>query len=42
VSYPIAQVAASRDAQGARDFIAFVRSSEGQAILRRFGFLPPP
>ena len=41
VSYPIAQVAASRDAQGARDFIAFVRGSEGQAILQRFGFSPP-
>ncbi len=41
VSYPIAQVAASRNAEGARAFIAFVRGSEGQAILQRFGFSPP-
>jgi molybdate transport system substrate-binding protein len=41
VSYPIAQVAASRHAAGARSFIAFLRGSEGQAILQRFGFSPP-
>lgn len=41
VSYPIAQVAASRNAQAARDFIAFVRGSAGQAILQRYGFSPP-
>ena len=41
VSYPIAQVAASSNAQAARDFIAFVRSSAGQAILQRHGFSPP-
>ena len=41
VSYPIAQVAASKNAQAARDFIAFVRGSAGQAILHRYGFSPP-
>ena len=41
VSYPIAQVAASRNAQAARDFIAFVRGSTGQAVLQRYGFSPP-
>jgi len=41
VSYPIAQVAASKNAQAARDFIAFVRGSAGQAILQRYGFSPP-
>lgn len=41
VSYPIAQVAASRNAQAARDFISFVRSASGQAILQRHGFSPP-
>ena len=41
VNYPIAQVAASRNAQAARDFIAFVRGASGQAILQRYGFAPP-
>lgn len=41
VSYPIAQVAASRNAESARAFAAFVRGAEGQAILQRFGFSPP-
>ena len=27
---------------GGRQFVAFLRSTTGQAILRRFGFLPPP
>lgn len=41
VSYPIAQVAASTNAQAAKDFIAFVRGASGQAILQRYGFSPP-
>ena len=41
VSYPIAQVAASKNAPAARDFIAFVRGASGQAILQRYGFSPP-
>ncbi len=41
VRYPIAQIAASRQPALARDFIAFVRSDEGQAILARFGFSRP-
>ena len=41
VTYPIAQVAASRNADAARDFIALVRGATGQAILQRYGFSPP-
>jgi molybdate transport system substrate-binding protein len=41
VNYPIAQVNGSRNAQAARDFIAFVRGHSGQAILQRYGFSPP-
>jgi molybdate transport system substrate-binding protein len=38
VSYPIAQVAASKNAALGKDFIAFVRSDAGQKILDGFGF----
>lgn len=38
IQYPIAQVARSANAQGARRFIAYVRSPAGQAILLRHGF----
>ena len=41
VSYPIAQLAASANAQAAKEFIAFVRGASGQAILQRYGFSPP-
>ena len=41
VSYPIAQTAASTNAQAAKDFIGFVRGASGQAILQRYGFSPP-
>ncbi|RYF83301.1 MAG: molybdate ABC transporter substrate-binding protein [Comamonadaceae bacterium] len=41
VSYPIAQVAASKQAATAQAFIAFVRGAEGQKILQGFGFSPP-
>ena len=41
VSYPIAQVAASRNAALGRDFIAFVRGEAGQKILGGFGFSQP-
>lgn len=41
VSYPIAQVAASRNAALGRDFVAFVRSDAGQRILDGFGFARP-
>ncbi|MDQ6767698.1 MAG: molybdate ABC transporter substrate-binding protein [Candidatus Eremiobacteraeota bacterium] len=40
IVYPIAVIKASASPELAADFIAFVRSSEGKAILRRFGFLP--
>jgi len=41
VSYPIAQVAASKNAAVGKDFVAFVRSDAGQRILDRFGFSKP-
>ena len=41
VSYPIAQVAASKNTALAKDFIAFVRSDAGQQILEGFGFSKP-
>lgn len=41
VSYPIAQVAASRHAATAQAFIAYVRSAPGQKVLQRYGFSAP-
>jgi len=41
VSYPIAQVATSKNAAVGRDFVAFVRSDAGQRILDGFGFSKP-
>ena len=40
VTYPAA-IVAKRDAKPARDFIAFLSSAEGKAILQRFGFSTP-
>lgn len=39
--YPIAVLSRTQQADLARDFVAFVRGDAGQAILARFGFLPP-
>ena len=36
--YPIAELASSKNSALAKAFVAFVRSSDGQAILRQFGF----
>ncbi len=41
VSYPIAQIAASKNAALGKDFVAFVRSDAGQRILDGFGFSKP-
>ena len=41
VSYPIAAIAASKNAEGAQQFIRFVRSPAGAEILERFGFSKP-
>ena len=41
VRYPIAAIAASKNADGAQQFIRFVRSPAGGEILERFGFSKP-
>jgi molybdate transport system substrate-binding protein len=41
VRYPMAQVAASKNPVLAKEFIAFVRSAQGQEVLERFGFSKP-
>lgn len=41
VAYPLGVVRGSRHPQEAQAFVAFVRSAEGQRILRRWGFLAP-
>lgn len=40
VVYPIALVAATRNAQAAADFVKFVTGAQGQAVLGKFGFTP--
>jgi molybdate transport system substrate-binding protein len=42
ILYPVAVVASSKQAALARAFIALLGSAEGQAILARLGFQPPP
>jgi molybdate transport system substrate-binding protein len=39
--YPIAVVADAANPAGARPFVKYVLAQRGQAVLRRFGFLPP-
>jgi molybdate transport system substrate-binding protein len=41
VTYPIAQVAASKQPALAREFIAFVATPLSQAVLARYGFVQP-
>jgi molybdate transport system substrate-binding protein len=41
-SYPIAQLVDARNPARAQTFVEFVLSAEGQAILARWGFEPPP
>jgi molybdate transport system substrate-binding protein len=41
-SYPIAALAASAEPAAARAFIELVRDPQGQAVLARQGFTPPP
>ena len=41
ISYPIAVVAGSSNADAARKFIDFVASAAGQAVLARHGFQKP-
>ena len=38
--YPIAPLAKSENADLAREFIAYVLSADGQAILQKWGFAP--
>lgn len=39
--YPIAPLARSENAGLAQDFIAYVLSADGQAVLQKWGFAPP-
>jgi molybdate transport system substrate-binding protein len=41
-TYPIATVKASRAQDKAQAFMDLVRSAEGQQVLDKYGFLPPP
>ncbi len=41
ISYPIATVAASKNATMAQQFIDYTASAAGQAVLARYGFLKP-
>jgi molybdate transport system substrate-binding protein len=40
-TYPMAVVKQSQNGTAAKAWVKFVTSKEGQAILRKFGFLPP-
>ena len=40
-AYPIAAIADSPNLDTARDFVAYVLTEDGQAVLRSYGFLPP-
>lgn len=40
-SYPIAVIKDSAHAEMAQEFVGFVCSAEGQAVLQKYGFLPP-
>ena len=40
-AYPAVGLTAGNQRAGGQQFLAFLRSPRGQAILRRFGFLPP-
>jgi len=42
VLYPVAVVAGSKQSAIAQGFLDLLMSHEGQAVLGRFGFLPPP
>ena len=41
-TYPIATVKASRAQDKAQAFMALVLSDQGQQVLKKYGFLPPP
>jgi molybdate transport system substrate-binding protein len=41
-TYPIATVKATKDQAGAEAFMDLVLSAEGQQVLKKYGFLPPP
>lgn len=42
ISYPVAIVKDGKNPAGAKAFLAFLESRDGQAVFARFGFLPQP
>ncbi|HLW03441.1 MAG TPA: molybdate ABC transporter substrate-binding protein [Ktedonobacterales bacterium] len=40
--YPIAPIKGSKNAATAQQYVDYVLSSDGQAVMNSFGFLPPP
>ena len=41
LTYPIAVTSGTKQPQQAADFVAYVLSPAGQAVLARYGFLKP-
>jgi len=41
IRYPIAPISGAKQPEEAARFVSFVRSEQGQAIMRRYGFLSP-
>jgi molybdate transport system substrate-binding protein len=40
IRYPIAVIQGTRHAEAAREFVRFVLGSEGQSVLKQYGFIP--
>jgi molybdate transport system substrate-binding protein len=40
--YPIAEIKGAPNAAAAAAFVAYVLGPDGQAVLKSFGFMPPP
>ena len=42
ISYPVAVIRASKNANAARKFVSYLASTEARAVFAKFGFLPAP